>query len=404
MATMLLVTHGSKGDVLPFIALGRALRGRGHTVRLLTHAVFGENVRSAGLDFVPIDTEEGYRRQQADEQSFLLGQLRGLDPDSVRAFYTRNQLFEHVGHELSVIAEYRDDPDVLVIGRHTSGQSGLMAKELYGLPLAWVSLTPSQPASMAATVLTHKTILADQLAALRARFGLAPVRDWEGWFDLPDLQLALWPRWFDRAGTPAPRSMQHAGFLLDNVSESGGLPDALARRLDGPPAEAPVLISGTSGGLGRDVFKTAAVRAAERLGRGAIVVGGTPDDLPAEVDWYPSLPFHEVMPKVAAAVHHGGVGTLARALSCGTPQVILAYNFDRPDNGRRLQARGLARWLPPKRWTQDAIEEALAAVLAAGPPADRYRPDFAASATAACTRLEALLTQRQEGRPCAVSA
>ena len=51
---------GSRGDVQPFIALGKALQRYGHRVRLATHDVFAEFVQKSGLEFYPIggDPEE----------------------------------------------------------------------------------------------------------------------------------------------------------------------------------------------------------------------------------------------------------------------------------------------------------------------------------------------------------
>jgi hypothetical protein len=46
---------GSRGDVQPFVALGCALqRNHSHRVRIATHSVFEEFVRSAGLEFYPL--------------------------------------------------------------------------------------------------------------------------------------------------------------------------------------------------------------------------------------------------------------------------------------------------------------------------------------------------------------
>jgi UDP:flavonoid glycosyltransferase YjiC (YdhE family) len=45
---------GSRGDVQPFIALGKELQRYGHRVRLATHDVFDSFVRESGLEFYPI--------------------------------------------------------------------------------------------------------------------------------------------------------------------------------------------------------------------------------------------------------------------------------------------------------------------------------------------------------------
>lgn len=45
---------GSRGDVQPFIALGVELKKFGHRVRLATHDVFEDFVKSSNLEFYPI--------------------------------------------------------------------------------------------------------------------------------------------------------------------------------------------------------------------------------------------------------------------------------------------------------------------------------------------------------------
>jgi rhamnosyltransferase subunit B len=49
----LLVPFGSHGDVHPFLALGRALRARGHRVTLLINGYFGPLVRRLGFAAAP---------------------------------------------------------------------------------------------------------------------------------------------------------------------------------------------------------------------------------------------------------------------------------------------------------------------------------------------------------------
>ncbi|KAG6524381.1 hypothetical protein ZIOFF_014290 [Zingiber officinale] len=45
---------GTRGDVQPFVAIGKCLQDYGHRVRLATHANFKEFVLSAGLEFYPL--------------------------------------------------------------------------------------------------------------------------------------------------------------------------------------------------------------------------------------------------------------------------------------------------------------------------------------------------------------
>jgi Glycosyltransferase family 28 N-terminal domain len=45
---------GSRGDIQPFIALGKKLKGYGHSVRVATHPVFKQFVTENGLDFFSV--------------------------------------------------------------------------------------------------------------------------------------------------------------------------------------------------------------------------------------------------------------------------------------------------------------------------------------------------------------
>lgn len=45
---------GTRGDVQPFIALGRGLKECGHRVRIASHSVYRDFVLSADLEFYPL--------------------------------------------------------------------------------------------------------------------------------------------------------------------------------------------------------------------------------------------------------------------------------------------------------------------------------------------------------------
>lgn len=74
-------------------------------------------------------------------------------------------------------------------------------------------------------------------------------------------------------------------------------------------------------------------------------------------------PFGSLVPRAAALVHHGGVGTLAQALRAGCPQLVMPMAFDQPDNAVRLERLGVGRYLRPSRFTGMAVARELDALL-----------------------------------------
>ena len=84
---------------------------------------------------------------------------------------------------------------------------------------------------------------------------------------------------------------------------------------------------------------------------------------------------HEwLFPRVAAAVHHGGCGTVGAALRAGTPSVVVPYFFDQPLWACRLARLGVAgRPLPRRKLTADHLAAALTGVVNDAAMRDRAR-------------------------------
>jgi len=69
------------------------------------------------------------------------------------------------------------------------------------------------------------------------------------------------------------------------------------------------------------------------------------------------------MPRAAALVHHGGIGTMAAAFAAGIPQIVVPFNFDQPDNASRLRALGVGTVIRPAAYTGAAVARALDEIL-----------------------------------------
>jgi UDP:flavonoid glycosyltransferase YjiC (YdhE family) len=110
----------------------------------------------------------------------------------------------------------------------------------------------------------------------------------------------------------------------------------------------------------------ASVEACGILGVRGIMLTGHADQLPAlppTVRHAPSAPFQELFPLCAAVVHHGGIGTAAKAFAAAAPQLILPFAFDQPDNGERVKRLGAGDWLKPRKITGPNVAAALARIM-----------------------------------------
>jgi UDP:flavonoid glycosyltransferase YjiC (YdhE family) len=352
-----MVTHGSVGDVLPFTRIARELAGRGCAVTLLSHAGFAGSA-PPGVEFVAVDSVEAHRRESARSA----GLRHARRPGELHAYYRDGDLFARTATEVAELVRRHRPGRTVLVGRHTSAASVLFAAELLGAPACWVALAPTQLMVAPVAVAHHRAGLATGFDAVRERFGLAPVADWAAWFRSPAAVLGLWPGWFDAAGTPAGPGVELTGFVLGDEPAFPGAAE---------PVDPAVLVTGGTGRLLHPDFYPAALAALAATGRAGIVVTPhrdlLPDQLPPRVRWLPDAPFATLLPEVSAVLHHGGIGTAVRALRSGTPQVILADGADRPDNARRLAARGLALACEPAGpagWARPEVAAALAAALA----------------------------------------
>jgi UDP:flavonoid glycosyltransferase YjiC (YdhE family) len=403
MATFLLGTDGTHGDVLQVVRLGQGLAQRGHRVTLHTHAFYRDTAQRAGLGFVPTDTPEQYAHQLSVHRTLLVNALHGVA--NIAEFYHEARMFDQMRRQYDAVAEVvaRQGPgQVVVVGRHSTGLGALMARESFGVPVAWLALFPSQVNAQSLTEKLFAASIAGPVDELRGSVGLPPVTDWHGWMSSADLTLGLWPGWYDEVTDPTPDAVVKAGFVQHDDAETGDLPPEVAALVapDVAPQDRPVLISGGSSMSLHENLYAAAIEGAVAAGRTGIVVCRhrelLPDRLPAGFAWQPSLPFRTLMPHVAAVVHHGGILTCVRGIASHVPQLVLGFGTDRPDNGRRLRKLGVGQWLPPARWTAAEIGAALSALLT--DPGYRQRAaalapalDTAAAVNVACDHLEALL-------------
>jgi UDP:flavonoid glycosyltransferase YjiC (YdhE family) len=85
----------------------------------------------------------------------------------------------------------------------------------------------------------------------------------------------------------------------------------------------------------------------------------------------PFAPFTQLLPRCAALIHHGGIGTTSAAFAAGIPQVIMPLSHDQPDNAARVRALGVGDRLLPKHFTGRRLADVLRPLLASVQVKDR---------------------------------
>jgi UDP:flavonoid glycosyltransferase YjiC (YdhE family) len=66
-------------------------------------------------------------------------------------------------------------------------------------------------------------------------------------------------------------------------------------------------------------------------------------------------PLSQILPRAAALVHHGGIGTIALALRAACPQLIMPLANDQPDNAARIARHSVARLIAPSRYQEKFV-------------------------------------------------
>jgi rhamnosyltransferase subunit B len=114
-------------------------------------------------------------------------------------------------------------------------------------------------------------------------------------------------------------------------------------------------------------FFAAGVEACRILGRRGILLTRhsehVPGNLPDGVIHAPYAPFSQLLPRSAALVHHGGIGSTAQAMACGVPQLMMPMGFDQPDNARRIRRLGVGDALAPKKFKGRAVAGVLGRLI-----------------------------------------
>lgn len=371
---VLLVSLGSMGDTLPFVAIGQALLARGHGVTLMANGQYQSYIKGQGVPFV-----EGL--SAAEFQEYARIQENWTLRESLEA--TGKLMLGQMRKAYDFVAE-RHQPGQTVVAAQAYALGARVAQEKLGIPLATVHVQPLWFRSVYSSPVVPRWFprlalrgfdrlmdglvdlgLAPPVNAFRAELGLPPVRRLlKHWWNSPQLVLGLFPDWYDAPQPDWPPHAVPTGFPLAKRTPPP-LDADLQRFLS--EGDKPLLFTQTSVSKEvRSYFETA-IAAAQTLGRRVILLtpheGHVPTSLPAGIRRESFVPLDALLPHCAAHIHHGGIGTIAETLLAGVPQLTVPMVNDQNDNSLRLLRLQASEYLKPKQFTPPQAVAAIRRLL-----------------------------------------
>ena len=355
---VLVVAVGTAGDLYPFLRIARELVDRGHRVTLLSLAPHAAAAAAVGVPFHALGTEAQYRETLDHPDVWhprkgfgvlWRGMLAGADalPDYV-AGLPADEPLAMLAHPLALtgaaLARARR-PGLRIVAAWLAPTNLRTVHDpmTYGpLPMPrWVPRAWRHWLWRRVDAAIIDPVAVADINALHARFGLAPIRHFiDHLQSVPDAHLTLFPPWFTPTPPDWPRPLAEGVFPLFDPTPAAALPAELEAFLRA--GDAPLVFTPGSGNRQAARWLARAVQAAQRLGRRAVLLtphrAQVPDALPPGMLWLPYVPLALLLPRAAALVHHGGIGTTAEALRAGTPQVIVPLAYDQFDNASRVEA------------------------------------------------------------------
>jgi sterol 3beta-glucosyltransferase len=379
---IVMLAVGTRGDVQPYIALGRGLKAAGHDVLLATHTPFEDFVRLHGLDFMPLN---------ANPQAILESEIGKSWLESGRNLFGFLRTLREMGDDLmeQLNADiWKASQGAEAIIYSTLAMSGHFAAMKLGVPRFVAPLQPLSrtrdypniffPRNLSLgrryNYFTH--LMTEELIWLPVRrqvnrwirndLGLQPV-SWRGPY--PQLKLERTPVLYGYSPKVVPPASDWpewhhvTGYWTLPPSENWQPPDGLVDFLQSGPA--PVYIGfGSMTNRNPEEGADVALEALRQSGQRGLLLRGwgglSKSDLPADVFMVDSIPHHWLFPRMAAVVHHGGAGTTGAGLRSGVPSIIIPHFSDQPYWGERVHELGVGpKPIPRKDLTAKKLGHAI---------------------------------------------
>ncbi|CAI9288383.1 unnamed protein product [Lactuca saligna] len=355
---------GTRGDVQPFIAIGKRLQEYGHRVRLATHSNFKEFVLTAGLEFYPLGGDPKVLAEYMVKNKGFLPS----GPSEIPV--QRSQMKDIIFSLLAACKEPDIDSgipfraDAMMANPPAYGHTHVA--EALKIPIHIFFTMPWTPTSE----FPHPLSRVKQPAGYRLSYQIVDSLIWLGIRDMINdvrkKKLKLRPVTYLSGSQGSETDIPHGyiwsphlvpkpkdwgpkidvvGFCFLDLASNYKPPEELVRWLEAGPK--PIYIGfGSLPVQEPEKMTQTIVKALEMTGQRGIINKGwgglgiltEPKDFVYSLD---NIPHDWLFLQCASVVHHGGAGTTAAGLKAACPTTIVPFFGDQPFWGERVHSRGV---------------------------------------------------------------
>ncbi len=351
-----IVTIGSRGDVEPFIALGKRLKRRGHHVRITTFRNFEDYIKTEGFEYTPL----------AGDAVEVIRLLIGENVSSLQYFRNLEKLLAPVKNEFLSDIEYAcSGMDAILYS--TLGSVALHVVEKLKIPCFRVFFCPLDPTgefpamtapelplgplynrlTFAVGDLLWTNFTRKNLNDWRQKNGLKKITAFS--FPYRELNGHKIPTLYAYSSILAPKppewdnSKYVTGYWIRDLNDDWQPDKSLTAFLETGPK--PIYIGfGSAVGGSFDKAIQIVLESLKVTNQRAILSSGWGNlkgqNLPGSVFQIENVPHEWLFHHMAGVIHHGGAGTTAAGLRAGIPTAIVPFGGDQPYWGNRVHQLG----------------------------------------------------------------
>lgn len=347
-----IVTEGTWGDILPFVAIGKKLKDKGYQVVVCTNELYKDFIVEQGLEFVQTTSQVMFKKILADKRfwqpilglfllSKYIGQLFEISYSIIKSQINAGDIV--LSHTFTFTAKVASK---VKKAHHVNILlSPIQARTRFQFPVVLGHINPNiWPIFFKKYFYEVGDFMLDKLAPsvinkIITQEGLPPAKHFMNYGVSEELCIGLWSDWYSPIYEDQKNFLKLAGFAQDvgiSKQEDNELLEWISK------GEKPIVATMGSGYFFNTKFVKILTEVSKNLNKRFIVIAQEDEFKNSDmIIFRKHVDLKKVLPLSDIFIYHGGIGSLTQAITNGVPSLVLPMSHDQPDNAYHIEKNRL---------------------------------------------------------------